>query len=271
MDELLAHPAVQSAVAPFLAALLVAAPLRRTRWLGLASVAAFAVVIGLTIGFSFESLTATRKLILAGLATAPVLLALELAGAEPGVGVRAALAAVMAAVAVWVVWRVLQQQEAVKAALYGVAAAAYVALLLESSLRVGGDAIRGSATALMLGLAGGGLALLGASAMLAQIGIAIAAGGGAVLLTQMVASQRAPAGWTLVLPAAVTAGLVGLLAVFTGSLPWFCLIPTLAIPWATRVVSTNGRALWLTSVLSALATLVPALIALGLAWFAAAG
>ena len=94
---------------------------------------------------------------------------------------------------------------------------------------------------------------MGASALLAQIGIAVAAGSGAMLLVLMFGRQRASAGWTLVIPAAVIAGLVGLLAVFTGSLPWFCLLPTLAIPWATRLVPVERHPPWLAAVLTALA------------------
>jgi hypothetical protein len=267
MDDLLANPAVQAGLAPFLLALAMAAALRRTRVLGLAVAAAFALVIALTIGYSFEPLTAVRKLVLAGLGTSVVLLALEALTGPTG-AVRAAVAALAAGAAVWVLWRLLQQQQAARAALYGLAAAAYLGVLVDSSLRVGGDAIRPASASLVLGLSAGGLALLGASALLAQIGIAIGAGAGAVLLVQMTGSRRAAAGWTLVLPAAVLAGLAGLLAVFTASLPWFCLAPTIAIPWAARLVPHDRYPAWATAFLATAAALVPMLLALALAWFA---
>jgi hypothetical protein len=141
-----------------------------------------------------------------------------------------------------------------------------VALLFESSLRVD-DGVSAAATSLMLGLAAGALALLGASALLAQIGIAVGAGAGAVLLIHMAGLKRGPAGWTLVLPAATICSLVGLLAVFTGSLPWFCLLPTLAIPWAARLARRERDAPWLAAVLTSLAGVVPLLLAVGLAWY----
>jgi hypothetical protein len=50
-------------VAPLLAALCVAVALRRSRLLGLAVGAAFATVIMRTIGFTFESLTSSRKMV----------------------------------------------------------------------------------------------------------------------------------------------------------------------------------------------------------------
>lgn len=268
MEEFLANPAVQAGVVPFLSALVVATALSRTRLLGLAVVAAFALVIALTVGYAFEPLTASRKLVLIGLGTALLVLGLEGPRASASPIVRSALAFAAAGGAVWMLWRVLAQQEPAQAALQGLAAAAYMALLLESSLRAGtgGDGIRAAATSLMLGLAAGALGLLGASALLAQIGIAVGAGAGAVLLIHTIALQRGSPGWTLVLPAVAISGLVGLSAVFTGSLPWFCLVPTLAIPWTVRLVAPDRHPPWRAAVLSCLAGLIPALLALTLAW-----
>jgi hypothetical protein len=270
MDELLANPAVQAAGAPFILALAVAATLRHTRLLGLAVAVAFAAVIGLTIGYSFESLTAVRKLVLVGLGVAPVILLLVWRRLDPPALLRSIFAAAAAASALWVLWRLLEQQEVQSAMVRGFAAAAYMALLVDASLRVGTDATRAASTSLILGLAAGALALVGASALLAQIGIAVAAGAGAVLLVRMADAHAARVEWTLALPAAVISGLVGLLAVFTGSLPWFALIPTLAIPWATRLVCQESRSVWLACILTSVAAAVPALIAIALAWFAAA-
>ena len=269
MEDLLLNPAVQAGVAPFLAALVASAALRRARLLGLAVVAAFVVVVGLAVGFSFEPLTATRKLVLVGLAMVPLILGVELADLRPTPMARATIAAASGAAAVWMLWRILQQQEAAKAALYGVAAAVYLAALVESCARCGTDGTRAASASLMLGLCAGALALLGASAQLAQIGIAVGAGGGAVLLAHMIGLQRGSPGWTPVLPAAFIAGLVGLSAVFTGALPWFCLLPPLAIPWATRLVRQERHRPWLAAVLTSLAAVIPLILAVGLAWLTA--
>ncbi len=269
LDQLLANPAVQAGVAPFLAALLVAAPLRRSRVLGLAIAAGFLVVVALTIGFSFESLTSTRKLVLVGFAATIALLGIELAALPPGRALRGAIAAAMAVSAVWVALRILQQKETGTALLWGASAAVYLALLTDSVLQVGDDGVRASATGLALGLGTGGLALLGASALMAQTGIAIGAAAGATLLVQMLAGNRARPGWTLALVAAVVCGLACLIAVFTGALPWYCLLPTLATPWATRLVPAGERPVWLTSIFSAVVALIPMLLAVGLAWFTA--
>ena len=64
MNDLLQNPAIQAGVIPFVVSLIAAAVLSRSRLTGLALVAGFAAVVGLTIGFTFESLTSTRKLVL---------------------------------------------------------------------------------------------------------------------------------------------------------------------------------------------------------------
>ena len=269
MEELLAHPAFQAALAPFLAALAVAALLRQTRLPGLAVVAAFAVVIALTVGFSLEPLTAMRKLILVGLGTAVLVLLIELSGIKPTLAVRIVLAAVAAAAAVWVLWRVLLQLDAAKALLYGTGAATYLAVGLDGAVRVGGEGNRGAVTALVSGLVAGALSVLGASAILGQVGIAVAAGAGAVLLVQLLARNAAPPAWTVAVPATLISGVVGLLAVFTGSLPWFALVPVLGIPWATRLATEDRHSKWRAAALAALAACVPGAIAVTLAWFTA--
>lgn len=264
------NPAVQAGVAPFVVALVVAWLARKTRLLALSQLAGFAVLIALAIGFSFESLTSTRKLVLVGLLTLLPVLLLELKDWSSRPVVRSAVALLAGLAAVWVVLRVLQQKEIATALLAGAASALYLFLLVESTLRVSSDSVRGAVAGLMLGLASGALALLGASALLAQVGIAIGAAAGAVLLVQMITGMRSPVGATLSLPASVIAGLAGLLAVLTGSLPWFCLLPTLAIAWTTRLVPAGSRPVWLTAFLTGLAAFVPLLLALGLAWFTAA-
>lgn len=269
MDELFQNPAVQAGVVPFIAALVAAGLFMRTRFLGLAQIVGFAALIALAIGFSFESLTSTRKLVLVGLFTLVPLLLLELKDWSTRPVARAGVALLAGLAGVWVALRVLQQKETATALLAGAASALYLAALVESTLRVGSDTVRGAAAGLVLGLAGGALALLGASALLAQMGIAVGAAAGATLLVQMIAGKRSPTGATLSLPASVVAGLVGLLAVFTGSLPWYCLLPTLAIPWAARLVPAGSRPVWLTAFLTALAAFIPLLLALGLAWFTA--
>ncbi len=270
MNELLDNPAVQAGVAPFVVALIVAGLVHRTRFMGLAIGAGFACVIVLAIGFSFEPLTAVRKMVLCGAAVCLLLVLLESLSVALGMGIRAALAGTVAIAGVWVVWRVLQQRDTGPALLAALGAAAYMAALVDGGNRAAADPVGSAAAGLMLGLSVGALAWVGASASMAQVGIAIGAASGAVLLVQMLSGKRPPPGWTLALPATVLAGLVGLLVVFTASLPWYCLIPTLAIPWATLLYPRGtNRPVWLAAFLMALLALIPMLVAVALAWFTA--
>jgi hypothetical protein len=69
MQALLAHPAFQAAVAPFLVTLVLALFLRRWGlvWQGLALIAGLLVTVWLTTGLSLQPLTSTRKIILCSL------------------------------------------------------------------------------------------------------------------------------------------------------------------------------------------------------------
>lgn len=266
MDVLLQNPAVQAGVVPFAVAIGLSAALVRTRLLALAQVAGFLALVGLAIGFSFEALTASKKLVLIGIATAVAALALERRGGRPPRSERAVLLAVLAAGCVWMLWRLLAQLELGPALLAAALASAYIVVLVGSTLHMSGDPVRGAAAGLMVGLGTGVLALLGASAVLGLVGIAVGASAGATLLVQMLRGRSGEAGTTISLPASAIAGLAGVLAVMSASLPWFCLVPLLASPLATGVVPASVRPLWLRAFLSALAALVPVLLAVGLAW-----
>jgi hypothetical protein len=142
-----------------------------------------------------------------------------------------------------------------------------VALLVFGNTRDADDSIATDASSLWLGLGAGALALLGASASLAQLGIAIGAGTGGVLLLQMLLGRPLAANWAHGVPAALAAGLLGVASVFTGQLPWYALLPLLAVPWAAAAVPRGERRARLHAVLTAAAALVPVLVAVALAWF----
>lgn len=267
MTELLQHPAVQAAVLPFAAALFLAALLRHTRQLGLAVVAAFLCAVLLTMGFDFESLTSVKKLVLVGIGAAAAGVVLEMVADQPRWSHRVVVAAGTCLAILWVLQRLLAQREPASAILAGAAATLYCLALLAGGDRTSRDPVSAAAIALVMGLGSGALALLGASAQLAQLGIALGAGAGATLLVQMLAGKSAPAGWTLGLFAHVIAGLVGLLAVFTGSLPWYCLLPLALVAWTARLAPAQAGPVWQRAVLSVLCALPPVLLAVALAWF----
>lgn len=270
MQTLLNHPAVQAAAVPFVVALVLAFALARTRALAVAVASGLVVELALTVGFALEPLTAMRKMVVVTLAATAIAVVLEAAGVAQRRGITVVLAGVTALAAAWVLQRVLAQKEPAAAVWMGTGAVAFVFAVVGSSLQAAtASPLRASVVAACLGWGTGVLALFGASALLAQLGLALGTAGAAVALVQMIRGQESPLGWTLALPAAVGAALVALLASATGELPWYCLLPLPLVPWAARLVRAPSGALWRNGFGAGCAALVPVLLAVGVAWFAA--
>jgi hypothetical protein len=272
MTDLLNHPAVQAAVIPFIVALVLAFALAGTRLLALAVVSGIAVVLALTIGFSLEPFTSVKKLIVAVFASAVIGVGLELARVGGRRAVAAATAGLAGLAALWVVQRVVQQMEPAAAWAAAIGAFALGVALTGSAIRgAATSSLRGAAIGACLGWGSGVLALIGASALLAQLGLAVGTASAAVALVQMIRGREAPLGWTLVVPAAVAATTIGVLASATGELRWYCLLPLPFAPLAARLVPAEAlRRAWQQAVASGLAALVPVAVAVGLAWLSAA-
>lgn len=262
MQELLTHPAVQGGVAPFIVALAAAELFRRLRLSGLALIAGFAVTVYMVGGFSFEPLTATRKIVLLGLASAVLGLALMRLRAE---WVRALLAVAGGTAAIWVAQRILQQQPPAAILLWGVGCVLYVGWLAYWMDRLDEDSLRAGSAGLGLGLGTGAAALFGGSALLGQYGLALGAAAGAFLLLQMLTNSTLPGGRAFTLPLALVAGTSACLAVLTTELPWYALPVLAVIPLAARI-PLPAKAVWLQAVLLSVVTVACAAIALYLTW-----
>ena len=92
------------------------------------------------------------------------------------------------------------------------------------------EPLRAASAATALGIGTGGAALVGASALLGQFGLALGSAAGAHLLIQVVSNKPLPTGRTFTLPLAVIAGLTGCLAALSARLPWYALPTLAAIP-----------------------------------------
>jgi hypothetical protein len=264
LDEWLGHPAVQAGVLPFAVALAVGAPLARTRWLALAQALGIAACATLALGWSLESLTSTRKLALAGIASLALCVLLELARDRTRAA-RLATIVLLAAASVWVLWRVLAQKEMLPAAAAGLLAAAYVAWQLAAVIEVSADPVRGSAAGTVLAFATGGLAILGATALLGVLSIAAGSAALAILLIQVVRNAPAPGGRSICVPAAAIAALAAPAAVMAAELAWYTLLPLLLVAPATLLASSAGTRS--RAAVACAAAIVPAIAALLLAWF----
>lgn len=263
MQELLNHPAVQAGLAPFLAALVSAELFRRPRLGGLAIIAGFIVMVYLASDFTFAPLTAARKIVLLGLASASLGLLLTLFKSRWPVSLLPLLGG---AAAIWTAQRILQQHPAHIALLWGAGCAAYVAILVWGMDSLENDPARASTAATALGMGTGGSALVGASALLGQFGLALGSAASAYLLIHMFSNKALHAGRIFTLPLSLIAGLTGCIAVLSANLPWYALPVLAAIPMAALLMPLPKQPLRIQSLLLALPTFALAGGAIYMTW-----
>ena len=269
MTDFLSNPAVQAGVLPFIVALILAYALCGTRYLALAVVSGLVVVLTLTIGFSPEPFTSVKKMIIATLGATALAVIFEAAGMRALRAVVGALAVTAGSAAAWALLRVLQQMESQEA--WAVAGAAFTLTFATAASACASGAsssLRAAVTGACLGWGSGVLALLGASALLAQLGLALGSASAAVALVQMIRGREAPLGWTVVVPVEVAAPIIGVLASATGELRWYCLIALPFAPLFARLVPVAAlRRPWQLAFATGFAALIPVAAAVGLAWF----
>ena len=265
MNEWLNHPAVQSGIAPFIAALIAAGLLNRLRLSGLAVIAGFCITVYLVAGFTFEPLSAVKKIILCGLIAAAIAPLLNLAPSNWR-WVRYLIAAVGGATALWVLWPVLQQQGIWKAAAYSAGITTYAIWLAVFMDRLADMPTRAGSAGIGLGIAVGASALLGTSALLGQLGFAIGASCGAYLLIQMLSGKPLSCGRTFTVPLSLLCGLLAPAAMMLAKLPWYCLPVLAAIPVIALMPLPQGWSLRQQIIVLSLFTLASAALCIFLVW-----
>lgn len=263
MQAWLTHPAVQSGLVPFVTALIIAELFQRLRLSGLAIIAGFAATVYLISDFNIEPLTASRKIILLGLASAAIgLLVSPLKNNWP----RPLLALAASGAAIWMAQRILQQQSSTDLLAWGAGLAALSGWLVLWNDLLHNDSVRAGSAGLGLGIGVGGAALFAGSALLGQLSLALGAAAGAYLLIQMLANSPLPGGRLLTLPSALIPALCVSLAALTTPLPWYVLPVIATIPVAAQVPVPAKAAVWLQCILTSLATLLCAGVAVYLTW-----
>ena len=263
MQELLNHPAIQSGLAPFVAAMLAAELLQRLRLSGLSIIIGFAATVFLVSNFSVDPLTVSRKIVWLGIAasTVGVLLAWFNWSAW-----RPVLSILSGAAAIWVGLPILQHQALNVALQWGAGCALFVTWLVFWMDGLHDTSVRAGSAGMALGLGTGGAALLGGSGLLGQFGLAVGAAASAYLMIQMVTNSRLPCGRSYTLPLSLITGLIACVAVLTTQLPWYALIPLAAIPLAAKIPVSEKLMLWVQSLLLSAATLLCAAGAVYLTW-----
>ena len=266
MQELLNHPAVQAGLAPFLAGLVAAGLFQRVKLSGLALIAGFAATVYLASDFGISPLTSSRKIIWLGLSSAAFGLLLSLVR----LSVFASLLPILGgAASIWVALRILQNQPPQIALLWGAGCVAYVATLIWGMDKLETDSLRSANAGTALGFGTGGAALVGASALLGQFGLALGSAAAALVLIQMIVNRTFATGRLFTLPIAVIAGTTGCMAVLGARLPWYALTMLAMIPVAVRLMPLPVKSVRMQSLLLALPGVLLAAGAVFATWHSA--
>ncbi len=253
MQALIDDPIVQSAIAPLFVALIVGAALGRTRLAWFAVAAAFATAVSLSTGIGFTPLSASRKVLLLVLLAPWVGLVIDFLPKVPR-GTVPALAALCGAASIWVFWSVLAQRETAQMLLPAGGVALFVGLMVGLALRLRHDGATGGGATVALGLAVGVAALLSASIGNFANGIAIAAGGGALLLLQFALNRNLAPGALGMLTTGLAVALFAASTFMLAQLPWFAMPLLLLVPLAAGAGLAARRSLRFRLIAS---TLVP--------------
>jgi len=229
LEELLSHPAVQGGVAPFIAAIIIAGLFMKVNvFAGLAIVAGFATTIILTTGISFEPLSSTRKITLIVFLIPILAIILQLLRKDLTLVINVFYVLVIAAL-LWILWPVLKNKPMSESWLPVLSYIIYAMWMVKTFLRFSEiPALSAGIAATATGTVIGGAALIGASALLGQMGLALAAAGGAFLLIQLLIRSENEAGYTFTVTTAFIAALVLPAAIEYAKVPWLVL-PLIAI------------------------------------------
>lgn len=295
MQELLAHPAIQGGIAPFIVASGILLLFRRMGNIsfGFAIIGGFLTAVMLTTGLSLQPLTSTRKIILVSLCLPFLLLLMEMLLRQLSINntrwlttISAVLPSILLVMAIiWVIWPVLTRQEtseawllAVKMGLYaGVISAIFLGIA--RSKRPEKTIVQGVST-IMLALGTAITSMIAASALYAQLAFSIAASviavmGGLMLVSLLkmslagVKDSVAGLGTFGLFAAAVPVALIGAAATVYAQLPEWVLFCLVAVPlfacWPMRRVAQP----WMRVTFTSLLAFLPVIPAIWLAWRAA--
>jgi hypothetical protein len=261
---ILTHPAFQSAAAPLLGSLVAALMLRRAGfvWQGFAVLVGMTVAVMLITGLNLQPLTSTRKIVLCSLVLPFAALILRRSTIDRVVF----LALTMAATAVWVVWPVLMRQPGLEAWLIGGRVGLFAAAVGAGLVWFGHNDWRHQGGAMLgLGLGVGATVLVAASALYGQLGFAVAAATGGLLLVRLRQPSPGGLGDPALFAAAVPLGLIGGAATVYAQLPSLVLLLLAAVP-ICAAIPVPGRNPWLRLGGSSLLALVPVVPAVWLTW-----
>jgi hypothetical protein len=265
LQALLSHPAVQAGIAPLIVALVIAGLGHPLRLSGLAAAGGFFAAVYLIGNFALEPLTATRKIVLLGMAAPLIGLLADLAF-KPTRMAGVVLGALFGLGAVWVFWTVLAQKPTAQAFLHGGAVAVFVMAVVAFTMALYADPVRAGAAGIGLGFGAGIGSVIGASALIGQYGIALGAASGGFVLLVMIAGNRLAAGATFVLTISVVSALLAAGAALLAKFPWYAAALLGLAPLAVRLPVPQPANPAVQTVVASIYSIAVAAGACALAW-----
>lgn len=241
----LTQPLVAVVAVPLLVTMVAAMGLRYAGWLwaGIAVWLGFYAGALIIAGWDVFPLTSTRKLLLLGLCAFPWAWLLDFT-APPRSKLWVGLAVFITVAVVWVLWPVLQRQEVIYTALgYGGAALLYGIALTLALERLRARPLRAAAALWVLALGTGGAALMGSSALLAQLGFVLTAALGGWMLVNTY-GKVLPLGNIALLPLALLVVVLGVNSVAYATVEWVSLAVLLLVPLLVELPLPGQHPSW---------------------------
>lgn len=264
MEDILSRPEVQGAL-PFVVALVVGLLLKPTGvvWSAAGMIAGFIAGVLLINGLQFEPMTAARKTIVCAVAAA-ALGAFFSTSKKSGKMVGLLLVVISVAAYAWVFWTLLKRADSSKMIML-IGGGVYTCWLVASLHSLRKEPLQAGAASIALGVGTGFAVIFGASALLGQLGLTIAAASGAVLLLALIWSDLRIEP-VMTFPVALTSGLLGAGGMVLAKLPWVALLILAFVPLAARIPLPDGYPRILKTILWVGAAMVVAALAVLSVW-----
>ncbi|MBL1293881.1 MAG: hypothetical protein COB61_008415 [Thiotrichales bacterium] len=266
-NELLNHPAIEAGIVPFVIALIAGAilPKRYAWWSTVVFTIAYFIAAWLILDGRLTPLSSSRKLVILGMGAVIV-------GVISHLSCSAAtlqrIFITLAVIAVgWLIWPRLMRLDITQQLIMGGGAAIYAIWLTFAFHQLRDEDIASSISATILGLATGLCALVGASSLLGELGIAIGASAAAISLYGL--SRRIDHSAGFYFSVSVLCALIGIASVLYAKVPWHVLIALASIPLAAMLFEWRYKSGLLRIIKLSIFLLIPAGIAVFLTEHAA--
>lgn len=259
-NELLNHPAIEAGIVPFIIALIAGAILpRRYAWWSTAIFAiAYFFAAWLILDGRLTPLSSSRKLVLMG--AGAVVLGIITQISFSRATVQKILIALAIIAVTWLIWPKLIRLDITQQLIMAAGVGIYAIWLSFAFHQLRDEDIASSMSATILGFATGICALIGASSLLGELGIAIGASTAAVALYGLNRRTDHSAGFYF--SVSILCTLIGVASVLYAKVPWYSLIALASIPLVAMLFEWRYKSGWIRIIKLSILLFIPAGIAI---------